>query len=371
FVENRFQDASSDIRFRTWEESKFLSGTINYIFSFYNYRQLLKFLRTKRIDVIHIQGFFSSLSPSILLAIKKVKLKSKIKVIQTLHEFHLICPNSSLFNFTKNEICEKCIGKKYKIKIFFENCDRRGRIHSIIKGLRSFVSNNILSHKDIVDIFITPSNFLREKLIEDGISPTKIKYIINPLSIDFVDMNSPKENKICFVGRLSFEKNIPFLIKAFSKWKKEFPNNYKLLIIGDGSEKNKIYETIRGSEFKYDIEMKPFLEHSKLAQEIIKCRFLSLASICYENSPLTLIEAVALNIIPIAPGIGGMQESINSLLNVGKTYIPDKIDSWIECLNYLIDNYNLEMDKLLKAKNVLPSKLSVQNYYNSLNTIYH
>lgn len=362
--------ATPDIKFRSWEENGLLFGIMNYIFSFYNYRVLLKFLKENRIDLIHLQGFFSSLSPSILLAIKKVKARSSIKIIQTCHEYHVICPNASLFNFSKNTICEKCIGNKYKLKIVFENCDRRGRFYSLLKGLRSFISNNVLSHKDIVDTFIAPSNFLKDKLIEDGINPEKIKTLINPISIRFIEEPTKKENIICFIGRFSYEKNLPFLISTFSKWKKEYQSDYRLLLVGDGDEKTKILDIIKDTGIKNSIEVKPFLEHSQLVKEIARCKFLTLSSICYENSPLAIVEAVALDIIPFAPAIGGMNESIHDLLKVGRTYTPNSMESWMQCLNFLIENYEMEMIKLSNAKKYLPSKLSIQNYYDTLNNIY-
>ena len=360
-----------DINFSSWESNYFPFNIFNYIFSLNNYRALRKFLKKTNIDIIHLQGFFSSLSPSILLAIKKTRTEKKIRVIQTLHEFHLICPNASLYNFKKNEICEKCIGKKIKFSILRENCDKRGIFYSTIKGMRSFLANNMLNHNKVIDVFISPSNFLREKIIDDGVNTEKITVIPNPIRINALNEIEKKEEIICYFGRFSYEKNIPFLISAFSKWKKNNPNNYKLLLIGDGDEYKKILEAIKNSGFSNFIEVKPFLDYKDLMAELKRCKIFSIASLCYENSPLGIAEAIALNIIPVAPSLGGMKESIEQRFKAGKTFISNDESSWINCINYIINNYEDELRKIVFAKENIFEQYSIEKYYESLNKLYN
>lgn len=361
----------SDIKFSSWEKKSFPFNIIDYIFSINNFRVLKNFLNNNKIDIIHLQGFFSSLSPSILLAIKIAKAAKKIRVIQTLHEFHLICPNASLYNFNKNQICEKCIGKKIKFNIFLENCDKRGLFYSIIKGVRSIISSNILKHKNVVDIFISPSIFLKEKIIEDGINPGKVRVIRNPIRINSFDELAKKEDIICYFGRFSYEKNIPFLITAFSEWKNKNPNTYRLILIGEGDEKQRILETIKNSHYKNAIEVKPFLDYNELITELNRCKIFSTASLCYENSPLAIAEAIALNIIPIAPSLGGMKESIEQIFKAGKTFSANDVSSWINCVNDVVNNYQVEAQKVRYAQEIVSNQFTITNYYLILNKLYN
>ena len=359
-----------DVLFRSWENESKLIGIVNYIFSIYNYRKLKNFLYKTPVDVIHIHGFFSSISPSILLAIKKIKQTKKIKIVQTLHDFHLICPNAGLYNFRKNELCEKCIGKKVKLSILKENCDRREWIHSIIKGIRSFIANNVLKHREIIDKFICPSEFMKTKLLEDGISENKIVIIRNPVVIKNYETSFQKKNIVCYFGRFSREKNLEFLVEAFTLWKNRNKNDFQLLLIGEGEEEEKLKQIVSNSSVKDEISFNKFTPYEKLVDIIKEAKYLSLSSSCYENAPMAIIEALSLNIIALAPNIGGMRESIESVIGVGKTYLPNDKDSWNDALSYLEDHYQEQFDKLISSKRLILDELSVHNYYRILQNIY-
>ena len=126
---------SPDISFFNWEEDNKFWGSFNFIFSIKNYKKLYKYLLGNDINIVHLHAFYSPISPSILLSLKRIKKKKSIKIIETLHGFHMICPNMGLFNYTKNTLCDKCVGKKFKVSIFIDNCDGRGYFYSFLKGI--------------------------------------------------------------------------------------------------------------------------------------------------------------------------------------------------------------------------------------------
>lgn len=362
---------TSDINFLSWEFDNKLSGTINYIFSKHNFSVLNNFLETTSVDIIHLNGFFAALSPSILLAIKKNKIKQKFKVIQTLHDFHLVCPNAGLYNYSKNELCEKCIGKRVKLSIFTNNCDKRGLIHSFIKGIRSFVANNIFRHRDLIDIFICPSEFLKTKLLEDGIDLNKIAVIRNPITIKDSVTNEDKKNNICYFGRFSKEKNLKFLINAFSIWKERTKNDFRLILIGEGEEENNLKQLTALSYANADIIFKEFMPHDKLTEALKDVKYLTLTSNCYENAPMTILEAHSLNILSLVPNIGGMRESIESVVECGMTYISGDIESWIESINFLEKNYSEQIQKLIDSRMKISIAFSMNNYYDTIRNLYN
>jgi len=356
---------SPDISFSSWEKNNKLFGIINYIFSFRNYKLLLNYLSNNNVDIIHIHGFFSSLSPSILLAIKKIKFSKKLKVIQTIHDFHLICPNSSLYNFIKDDICERCINKKIKINIFTTNCDRRGFYYSVIKGIRSILSYNILKHRNIIDKFICPSEFMKRKLIMDGVEEQKIVVIRNSVAT-YNKVLPNKKNIICYFGRFSKEKNLEFLIEVFSYWKNKTPNDFLLLLIGEGEEEVKLKKVASESAFSSSIIFKSFLPFDQLIMIIGEAKYSTMSSKCYENLPMLVIESISLNIIPIVPQLGGMQESVEVLTKIGKTYKFNDKDSWVDALTSLENNYEKIIQNMNLTKNQLLNELSVYKYYYSL-----
>ena len=359
-----------DILFTSWENDNKLIGVFNYVFSFNNYRQLLSFLNNNQVDVIHIHGFFSTISPSILLAIKKFKKNnSNIKIIQTLHDFHLVCPNSSLFNYKRNESCEKCVGKKYKLHILKDQCDRRGFIFSVIKGIRSLLTT-MIKHKEIIDIFITPSEFLKNILIKDGIISSKIRVIRNPIIVDKNMLYPNKENMVCYFGRFAKEKNLEFLVNAFSKWKKETNNDFRLLLIGEGEEQDKLKDLAKHSGFSEYILIKDFIPQNELINELRKVKYFSMTSVCYENAPMSILESAAMNIIPIVPDKGGMRETVETVLKAGKTYHAADERSWVETMINIEQYYSKELNLVLESVKKIESLYNLGNFLKELNNVY-
>lgn len=369
-VREEKQKNDSDISFYSWERNNKFIGALNYIFSLHNYRQLNKFLSTNKVDIVHLHGFFSSISPSILLVLKNYKKKRGIKLIQTVHDFHMICPNASLFNFSKNTLCEKCVSKKIKLSIFTDACDRRGVIHSILKGIRSIFANNFLKHIEIIDCFIAPSKFIKEKLIQGGIDSGRIIFLPNPILVKTTNSATLKENIICYFGRFSNEKNLEFLINAFFVWKKRTNNNFKLHLLGDGENRISLSNLVKKLAIVDDVIFKDFVPVDVLIERIKTAKYFVMTSKWYENAPMSILEAVSQGLVPIVPDLGGMKESVEDLLKVGKTYIPENIDSWCNAIDELEGSYDIEIEKINSVKEKLTNKFGVDSYLKNITMLY-
>ena len=90
----------------------------------------------------------------------------------------------------------------------------------------------------------------------------------------------------------------------------------------------------------------------------------------YENAPMTILEASALNIISLVPDLGGMKESICKVLGVGSTYVPGDPGSWIQKIRELDVNYTYEIKRLIDQKQKVLNRLSKNNYIQSVKDIY-
>ena len=222
-------------------------GAYKYIFNPTNYKRLKTFLFTIKPDIIHTQNYLSRLSPSVLFALKSYKTKHpNARLIYTQHGFGP-CANGGLYNYAKGQICEQCIGHSKGLRIAYQNCDRRGRIHSILKALRSpFYQGALLQEKELFDTIICVGEFQRSKHIQDGWDSSKLITLTNPIETHFYNSHislQEKQDLLVFFGRLSPEKNVPLLLHAFANLLK-LPrfSHYKLLIIGDGDDKPKCLE---------------------------------------------------------------------------------------------------------------------------------
>ena len=240
-------DNAHFLRLDDWQLYPKWRGAYKYIFNPTNYKRLKAFLFTIKPDIIHTQNYLSRLSPSVLFALQAYKAKHpKVKLIYTQHGFGP-CANGGLYNYAKGQICEQCIGHSKGLRIAYQNCDRRGRIHSILKALRSpFYQGALLQEKELFDTIICVGEFQRSKHIQDGWDSSKLITLTNPIETHFYNPHislQEKQDLLVFFGRLSPEKNVPLLLHAFANLLK-LPrfSHYKLLIIGDGDDKPKCLE---------------------------------------------------------------------------------------------------------------------------------
>lgn len=356
--------------FDNWRWYNKIIGTFKYIYSIKNSRMMDQVLADIKPDIVHLHGFYSALSPSILTPLLKNKRKFGIKIVQTVHDYHLMCPNSSFYCYSSNTRCTDCLGKKVKLKILWKSCDRRGWIPSLIKGIRSIVSLNLLRHKEVVDFFIAPSLFIKDMLIKEGIPKRKIKVVRNPIqeecSIENIEFEK-KRNEFVYFGRFSKEKNLPFLIKTFAEACNDnfLPEGTKLTLIGEGEELSLLASLVKNN---YNISIKPFMDHKLLMDYLKNSKYLIMTSIWFENAPMAIIEAYQCGLIPLVPKIGGMKELVE-YFGLGYLFSPEDKNSLKSALLSAIKNYNDDIKKLLKINEKL-SKFHLKYYAREIIKIY-
>ena len=183
-------------------------------------------------DIVHLNNFQRQLSASIIDPIKR----RNIPIVFTAHDVQAICPAIIMMDNDKN-ICEKCMKGKY-LNCIKKKCNKGSTLKSIVGALEGYYyrAKNIYTNK--IDFIITPSEFYRGKMIEDGIPENKIKALHNFVELKDYDLETSDEEYALYFGRLSKEKGILNLINAFTKLKEG-----KLYIAGEGPEKETIENT--------------------------------------------------------------------------------------------------------------------------------
>ncbi|MBR5285033.1 MAG: glycosyltransferase, partial [Clostridia bacterium] len=145
-----------DFHAKNWE--RFLYP-FKIIYSFEAKKKIMQVINDFQPDIVHMNNINFQLTPSIIYGIKK----KGIPLVQTVHDYQMICPNHLLYNFDKNTPCEKCIKGSYW------NCIKNRCIHgSLVKSALGVVEATLFSllkpYKK-VDLFVCPSNFLENKLL--------------------------------------------------------------------------------------------------------------------------------------------------------------------------------------------------------------
>ena len=336
------------------------------LFNYKNYKLINNFIKNNEIDVVHLHNYISELSPSILLALKKNK--NKIKILQTLHQFDFVCPNSSLSNMKKGIICEKCIGKNIKWNILKERCSYKGRKYDIAKFLIS-LEKYFFGVDKIIDYYIVPSDFSKTKMLEEGIKAEKIKVLKNFVDDKFwiEENNYNKKNNIVYFGRFSKEKNVILLLKSIEILKNKY-SDIHLFIIGNGLE----YENYIANIQKYKLQeyitvINEFLSSEKVKEILNKVKISVLPSKWYETFGLTIVESIFANVIPIATNIGAMKETIE--YSCGYTFENNNVQDLVNKIDYVLKNYGMEIKKLLEKKEKIRKNYSLDRYIKELKEI--
>jgi glycosyltransferase involved in cell wall biosynthesis len=250
-----------------------------------------------RPDLAHIHNFFPRLSPSVHYTCHA----AGIPVVQTLHNYRLLCPGGTLSRDGK--VCDECIGKAIAWPSVAHGCYRGSRVAS------AAVTNMLTIHRAIgtwtrtVDCFIAPTEFARQKFIQGGLPEDKLVVKPNFVSPD-PGMGAGNGGYALFVGRLSDEKGIGTLLAAW----RQLTTNLPLKIVGDGPMAAVVSHAAANIPGVQWLGSRSSIEVSRLMAD---AAFLVAPSICYETFGMVLIEAMAAGLPVFASRLGAMAELVS------------------------------------------------------------
>ncbi len=246
-------------------------------------------------DIVHMNNINFQLTPSIIYGIKKYN----IPIVWTVHDYQMVCPNHLLYNFEENSPCQRCLTGSL-LNCFFHKCIHSSRIKSLLGVIEAVLYRTLKTYKK-VDLFVCPSNFLEKKLFSvSDIYKNKTYTIHNFINKEkFKKSDKPREDYVIFVGRLSKEKGVEKILQVADILK-----NVKFVVAGSGPDE----DILKGKE---NIELKGFLTGDKLTDTMARAKALLLPSACYENCPLSILEAQCMALPVITMNSGGMAELVN------------------------------------------------------------
>lgn len=270
------------------------------VWSYSQYKEILGVLNKEKPDVVHIHNFFPLISPSVYYACSKLS----IPVVQTLHNYRLVCPAATFMRDGK--ICENCLNGSV-LNSIYHRCYKDSFVYSIPVAGMLTVNRLIGTWKNKVDRYIALTNFAKEKYIEGGLPGDKIvvkpNFIEKKIFSEF-DINISNEY-ILYVGRISIEKGLHYLLEAWKHIKNR--NGIKLFIIGDGPNREQLIE-------KYKHLPDVVFLGNKPSDEVIaymkKAKFLVVPSIWFEGFPMTIVEAYSVGTPVLASALGSLQEVV-------------------------------------------------------------
>lgn len=259
-------------------------------------RKIERLIDEEKPDLAHLHNIHHQLSPSILFTLKS----RGVPVVLTLHDFKLICPGAVLMSGGK--LCELCAGNRY-YNALFRRCVKGSLGASLVACIEAYANRLHRAFERAVSFFIAPSRFLKEKVIGGGYDRRKVIHLPNFVFPERYEPVFGGERKLVYCGRLSAEKGLRTLLEAVAG------TSIKVNIIGEGPEERNLRESIDRFGLK-NVSLKGYLSGDRLVTAISEAAAVVVPSECYENCPISVLEAFALGKPVIAARIGGIPELV-------------------------------------------------------------
>jgi glycosyltransferase involved in cell wall biosynthesis len=285
-------------------------------------KNLQRLLVRERPQVVHLHNIYHQLSPSILSVLRTHDLP----VVMTLHDYKMVCPVYTML--AAGGPCEDCRNGAY-YRCLVKRCAGGSYSRSLLSCLEMYLHHRMLRSYGAVDVFISPSRFLRTKLSDMGFR-APVCYLPNSVNPgNYVPSYTWRERSIVYFGRLSAGKGLLTLIDAAA------PLPVTCKVIGDGPARGEL-ERACAERRLHNVSFLGYVDRRELAREVSDSMFVVLPSEWYENSPRSVIESFAWGKPVVGSRIGGIPELVVDG-ETGVTFSPGSVAELRESICRLLE----------------------------------
>jgi glycosyltransferase involved in cell wall biosynthesis len=251
-----------------------------------------------RQDIVHFDNTFPLLSPAAYSAARS----SGAAVVQTLHNYRLVCPAATLYR--DGSPCHDCIGRAVAAPGVMHGCYRDSIAESAVVAAMLATHHLRRTWSRDVDRYIALTRFARDLFSTGGMPPDRISIKPNFVHTPLAPALRPRHDVFLFAGRLSPEKGIELLLDAASR----LPSGYQIQVAGDGPLRRRV---VAARDAGLPVVPLGRIDHGAVTEAMRQARALVFPSLWYEGCPMTLIEAFASGLPVIAFRLGAMAEMID------------------------------------------------------------
>lgn len=266
-----------------------------------SYAEIENLIDAEQPDVVHAHNTFPLVSPAVYYA----AAAKGVPVVQTLHNYRLLCPAATLFR--NGQVCEECVGSAVPYKSVLYGCYRASR--AATAGTASMLVAHRLARTWTrkVQAYIALTNFAKAKFVEGGLPASKITVKPNCVTDD-PGVGDGSGGYVLFVGRLAEEKGLRTLLTAWEQLCPDIP----LKIAGDGPLSEWLRERVASNP---NVHWLGHANRSAVMKLLQNAALLVFPSEYYENLPMVIIEAFACGTPVLASRLGSMQELVQEGVN--------------------------------------------------------
>ncbi|MGO9862546.1 MAG: glycosyltransferase family 4 protein [Terriglobales bacterium] len=288
-------------------------------------------------DLAHVRGIYHHLSPSILWELKR----QRIPVLYHLNDFKVLCPTYNLV--AEARPCELCSQGAFH-HAATRGCYTGPRSSAVVLAAEAYLHKWLRTYDRCVDMFLAPSEFARDKLIDGGFPAERIEVLphFQALPAQSLPAQALPDDKrlaadegyLLYFGRLSPEKGVYELLRAMVR----LPHT-PLIIAGDGPERPRLEALARELNLIH-VLFTGTVHGERLQRLIAGCSFSVFPSHAYETLGKSILESYAWGRPVIASDLGSRRELVQHGVT-GLLYADGDREQLAHSIGFLFDRPDL------------------------------
>ena len=318
-----------------------------------SYRDVRALIRRTRPDVLHAHNTFPLISPAVYYAARA----EDVPVVQTLHNYRLVCPSAVLFR--AGAVCEACVGRAVALPGVAHACYRRSRVQSLAVASMLAIHRAARTWSDAVGVYVALTEGAREVFVRGGLPADRV--VVKP---NFVHpdpgVGAHGGGFALFVGRVAEEKGVGVLLEAWRRLGADVP----LKVVGDGPLRREL-EAL-GTP---GVEWLGPLDRGRVLQLMQDARFLVVPSVWREPFGMVVAEAFAVGLPAVVSDVGALGELVEHR-GTGLRFAAGSADALAAQVRWLLEHPEVVPAMGAEARRVYAARFTADANYGLLLGVY-
>jgi glycosyltransferase involved in cell wall biosynthesis len=257
-------------------------------------------VRRARPDVAHVHHVHEGLTLAVLHALHRLG----VPVVMTLHDYRVVCPGFRLW--ADGQPSTRCLAGGCST-VLRHRCLEGSRWRAVAASGEAWVARRLHWYDDVA-VFLAPSRFLRDRVVEGGLPADRVRVLANPVRLSVglpVRTGRPADPPVvAYTGRLVAEKGLHVLLDA-ARW---LPAGVRVRVTGSGRLSEELAARVRAE--RLPVDLLGAATPAGAADELARASVAVLPALWWENGPMAVLEAAAAGVPVVATAMGGIPESV-------------------------------------------------------------
>jgi len=320
------------------------------------YREVRALMKVERPDVVHAHNTFPLVSPALYYA----AAAEDVPVVQTLHNYRLLCPAATLFR--RGQVCEECVGASVPYKSVLYSCYRGSRGATAVTACMLVTHRLAQTWTTKVQAFIALTEFSKAKFVQGGLPSNKI--IVKPNCVaEDPGVGDGSGGYAVFAGRLTEEKGLRTLLAAWD----QMGSGILLKIAGEGPLSEWLQARLPSLP---NVQWLGHCDRGAMMRLLKQAAFVVFPSEYYENLPMVIIEAFACGTPVIASRLGSIEEIVQDGVS-GLHFAPGNASDLVDRVQTMLSHAGKFQAMRDSARRRYEEKYSAETNYISLMELYN